>query len=70
QIEQECFAPFDMVKKDKDSWDYVLKIPYESDKELDETINELIEEAGYLADLRNGFIEINVIEPATGKSWS
>ena len=70
QIEEECFAPFDMVKKDKDSWEYVLKIPYETDKELDETINELIEEAGYLADLRNGFIEINVIEPATGKSWS
>ena len=59
-----------MVKKDKDSWDYVLKIPYESDKELDEAINELIEEAGCIADLRNGFIEMNVTEPATGKSWS
>ncbi|HGO6700339.1 TPA: recombinase family protein [Legionella pneumophila] len=70
QIEQECFAPFDMIKKDKDSWDYVLKVPYENDKELDEAINELIEEAGYIADLRNGFIEINVTEPATGKSWS
>jgi hypothetical protein len=69
QIEQECFAPFDMVKKDKDSWEYILKIPYETDKELDETINELMEEAGYLADLRNGFTEMSVVEPATGKSW-
>lgn len=68
-IEQECFAPFDMVKKDKDSWEYVLKIPYENDKELDETINELMEEAGYLAELRNGFTEMSVVEPATGKSW-
>jgi len=70
QIEQECFAPFDMVKKDKDSREYVLKIPYKSDKELDETINELIEEIGYLADLRNGFAELSVVEPATGKSWA
>lgn len=70
QIEQECFAPFDMVKKDKDSWEYVLTIPYESDKELDETINELIEETGSIADLRNGFTEISVLEPATDKAWS
>lgn len=69
QIEQQCFAPFEMVKKDKDSWEYILKIPYESDKELDETINELIEEAGYLADLRNGFTEMSIVEPVTGKSW-
>ncbi len=70
RMEQECFAPFDMVKKDKDGWEYVLKIPYESDKELDETIHELMDEAGHIADLRNGFAEFNVIEPATGKSWS
>jgi len=69
QIEESCFAPFDMVKKDKDSWEYVLKIPYESDKELDETMNELMDEAGYIADLRNGYIEMNATEPATGKSW-
>ena len=69
RIEQECFAPFDMVKKDKDSWEYVLKVPYESEKELDDTINELMEEAGYLADLRNGFTEISVTEPSTGRTW-
>lgn len=69
RIEQECFAPFDMVKKDKDSLEYVLKIPYESNKELDETINELMEEAGYLAELRNGFTEISVTEPSTGRAW-
>ena len=58
-----------MLKKDKDSWEYVLMIPYESDKELDETIHGLMEEAGYLADLRNGFVEMSIVEPATGKSW-
>jgi len=66
---EECFSPFDMVKKDKDSWQYVLKIPYETDKDLDKTIDELMEEVGYLADLRHGFTEMSIVEPATGKSW-
>ncbi len=69
QIEESCFSAFDMVKKDKDSWEYILKIPYENDQELDERIGEIMEEAGYIADLCNGFTEISVVEPTTGKSW-
>lgn len=64
-----CFAPFDMVKNDKDGWTYTLKIPYETEEELDETIDEMMGEASYIADLRNGFIEMSVTEPATDKSW-
>ncbi|MBA2710246.1 MAG: recombinase family protein [Tatlockia sp.] len=70
QIEASCFTAFDMVKKDKDSWEYILKIPYETDPELDKIIDEIMDEAGYIADLRNGFTEISITEPATGKTWS
>jgi hypothetical protein len=36
---------------------------------LDEIINEMMEEARYLADLKNGFVEISVHEPETEKCW-
>ena len=29
----------------------------------------MIEEAGYLADLKNGFVEMSVHEPETEKCW-
>ncbi|HEL8540524.1 TPA: recombinase family protein [Legionella pneumophila] len=69
QIEQYCFSAFDMVKKDKDGWEYSLKIPYTSDKDLDETIYDLMHEAESIAGCRNGFTEMSITEPATGKSW-
>lgn len=69
RIEEECFVDFDMVKKDKDGWEYILKIPYETEKELDETIHELIGEASHIADLRNGFTEMVISEKETGKNW-
>ena len=68
-IETSCFSRFDMVKKHKDSLDYVLKIPYENDQSLDETVNWLIDEASKIASLRNDFVEMTVVEPATEKSW-
>ncbi|WP_131753245.1 recombinase family protein, partial [Legionella feeleii] len=45
QIENHCFSSFDMVKKDKDGWDYILKIPYTNEEELDKTIYDLMHEA-------------------------
>lgn len=69
QIEQYCFSAFDMVKKDNDSWEYILKIPYTHDKDLDETLYDLMHEAESIADCRNGFTEMSITEPATGKSW-
>ncbi|AOU50673.1 TPA: recombinase family protein [Legionella pneumophila] len=69
QIEQYCFAAFDMVKKDKDGWEYILKVPYTSDKDLDETLYDVMHEAESIADCRNGFTEMSITEPATGKSW-
>lgn len=69
QIEQYCFSAFDMVKKDKDGWDYILKVPYTKDKDLDKTLYDLMHEAESIADCRNGFTEMSIMEPATGKSW-
>lgn len=69
QIEESCFSPFDVIKKDKDGYEYILKIPYETDAELEETIDEIMSEAGYIADLRNGFVEMSFHDPATDKSW-
>lgn len=68
-IEAFCFACYDMKKTEKDSWDYVLKIPYTTDEELDEIMDEMMSEASSIADMRNGFVEISVQEPLTGKSW-
>lgn len=58
-----------MVKKDKDSWEYILKVPYTNEKKLDLAIYDLMHEAEYIADSRNGFTEMSITEPLTGKSW-
>lgn len=58
-----------MIKKDKDGWEYILKVPYTTDKDLNETLYDLMHEAESIADCRNGFTEMTIIEPATGKSW-
>jgi len=41
--------------------DYELTIPYENDKDLDDTLYEILQEAFTIADTRNGFIEADVI---------
>jgi len=58
-----------MIKQGKDSWDYTLKILHETDAELDEIINDMMQEAHYIADLKNGYAEMSAIEAATEKSW-
>lgn len=68
-IEQFCFAQYSMKKVSNDSWDYTLEIPYHTDEELDEIIDDIICEASSIADSRNGFIEMTVTEPLTGKAW-
>lgn len=46
----------------KDGWKYVLTIPYETDEELDRIIyDDILAEAHQIADLRNGFIEADVV---------
>ena len=50
--------------------EYRLVIPYADDAELKETIDDLLEEAHYLTDLRNCVInDISVKDEATGQYW-
>ena len=41
EIERYVLAQYEMKKPRKDSWDYALSIPYETDEELDELILQL-----------------------------
>lgn len=46
-----------MKKASDDSWDYTLEIPYHTDEEWDEIIDDIISEASSIADSRNGFMK-------------
>ncbi len=51
-----------MEKPDKDGWEYILTIPYKTDEDLDRIIyDDILGEAHSIADLRNGFIEADVV---------
>ena len=60
-----------MEKLDRDGWEYILTIPYETDDELDRIIyDDILGEAHSIADLRNGFIEADVISlDDPDRSW-
>ena len=57
EIERYVLAQYEMKKPRKDSWDYTLSIPYETDEEFDELVYDLLQEAASIADARNCFIE-------------
>jgi DNA invertase Pin-like site-specific DNA recombinase len=62
EIERSVLSRFDMEKPHKDSWEYILSIPYSSDEELDRIIyEEICAEAERIADLRNGFTEADIV---------
>ena len=60
-----------MEKPDKDGHRYILTIPYETDEELDWIIyDDILGEASRIADLRNGFVEADVISlDDPDRSW-
>ena len=65
EIEDQVLSRYQMEKPHKDRWEYVLTIPYETDEELDRILSEdILAEAHRLADLRNGFIEADVVAVA------
>lgn len=68
-IELDWQINYEMQKTYPDSWDYILKVSYPSEKELEETVNGLISEAHSLADLRNCFVEMDVCEKQLDKQW-
>jgi DNA invertase Pin-like site-specific DNA recombinase len=62
EIEQFILSQFAMEKLDKHNCRYILSIPYTSDEELDSIIyDEILAEAEHTADLRNCFIEADII---------
>lgn len=60
EIESFLQQYYNMKKPQKDGWEYELTIPYETDKDLDDTIDEIAGEMDSIADSRNGFIECDI----------
>lgn len=58
-----------MKKPIKNGSDYELTIPYENDKDLDQTIYEMLSEMDSMADLRNCFIGTDVRDMDDDRSW-
>lgn len=65
-IERQCFSEYDMTKHN--DWEYELKVPYQSKEDLQNTLYEIAHEASSIADMRNGFIEMDMIDPKTRMS--
>jgi predicted transcriptional regulator len=61
EIEQFVLAPYNMRKPDPKGYEYELTIPFEDDKDLDDTIYQILRDASHIAGRRNGFIEADVI---------
>ena len=68
-IEHDWDSYYDMQKLQSDGWDYLLKVPYQSEEELEETVYEIISEAQSSADLKHCFVEMSITHKETGKSW-
>jgi len=62
EIEDWVLSCYGMEKPHKDSHRYILTIPYQTDEELDRIIYEdILAEAHRIADVRNGFVEADVV---------
>ena len=61
---------FSVEKTDKTGSDYILSIPYTTDEELDQIIDEIYAEAESIANNRNCFTECDIISlDDPEKSW-
>ena len=54
-------TPIFCNRADPKGYDYELTIPYENDNDLDNTVYDILQEASSIADMRNGFIEAEVL---------
>lgn len=68
-IEQFCLARYQMKKKRKDGYEYELTFTYEDDADLDKQIYDLLQEMDFQADLECCFIEADIREIGTDRSW-
>ncbi|MBM3210636.1 hypothetical protein FJZ33_00335 [Candidatus Poribacteria bacterium] len=69
EIESWVLSRYDMKKKRKDGWEYELTIPYENDEDLDDIIYDMLQEASDIADGRYCFIESDVRDMDSDRSW-
>ncbi len=69
EIESWVLNRYDMKKKHEDSWEYELTIPYENDEDLDDIIYDMLDEASNIADSRYCFIESDVRDMDSDRSW-
>ena len=70
EIERYVLSQYEMQKPHKDGWEYTLSIPYETDEELDDLVNDLLQEATSIADGRNCFIEADArAMDGSDRSW-
>ncbi len=70
EIEMFCLSQYNMKKNAVNSCEYELTVPYETDKELDETIYELLSEIESTANHRNCFTELDTYEIGNPeRSW-
>ena len=69
-IEWFVFSHYNMKKSKMNEHLYELAIPYENEKDLDDTIYEIIQEADSQAGARNCFIEVDVQAlDGSNRSW-
>jgi len=69
-IEYFVLPQYEMEKPDQDGHEYELKIPYENEEDLESTIYDLYAEMERTADMRNCFIDPDIIAlDGSERSW-
>ena len=68
-IEYWCLSQYNYHKPYKDSYDYELTIPYETEEELESKIDELYQEMFNIADNDYCFIEADIREIGSDRYW-
>ena len=68
-LERFYLSRYQVQKQHKDSWEYELTFTYQDDADLDQQIYDLLQEMDSQADLECCFIEADVHEIGTERSW-
>ena len=68
-IERYHLSQYQAQKIHKDGYDYILKIPYETEEELKETIEELYGEMHHAADMYHCYVEADIFSIDGEQCW-
>jgi DNA-binding Lrp family transcriptional regulator len=68
-IERFYLSQYQYQKLYKDGYDYILTIPYETEEELNETIEELLEEMHQEADMYHCYVEADISSMYDERYW-